>query len=52
MTEDWPPDGYSGPREYEKNERHIFAIAFVLLGLFGVAVLLPVVKGVAVYHSM
>lgn len=52
MSENWPPDGYSDPKEYEKNERHIFAIAFVLLGLFGVPSFLPVVKGVAAYHSM
>jgi len=52
MSENWPPDGYSTPREYQKNERHIFAVAFVLVGLFGVAVLYPVVNGVAVYNAL
>ena len=52
MTEDWPPDGYSDPREYQKNERYIFAIGFALIGAFGVAAWPPITNGVTVYTDI
>ncbi|WP_042662915.1 DUF3267 domain-containing protein [Haloferax sp. ATB1] len=52
MQKDWPPEGYSEPREYDKNERHIIGIAFVIAGVFAVPALLPVHEGVTAYWVM
>jgi hypothetical protein len=52
MPENWPPDGYSEPREYDKNERHIIGLGFIIAGLFALPALLPIQKGVAAYWQL
>lgn len=52
MSENWPPDGYSEPREYDKNERHIIGLAFVIAGVFAVPALLPIHEGATAYWEM
>jgi hypothetical protein len=52
MPENWPPEGYSEPREYDKNERHIISLAFIIAGVFAVPALLPIQEGVAAYWEM
>jgi hypothetical protein len=52
MPEDWPPKGYSEPQEYNKNERDIIGLGFVITGIFAVPVLLPIQEGVTAYWEM
>lgn len=52
MPEDWPPDGYSTPNEYEKSEPQIIVIAIVVTALFGTYVLTPINVGVDAYLEL
>jgi hypothetical protein len=52
MSENWPPENYSEPQEYEKNERHIIGLGFIIAGLFAIPALLPIQEGVAAYRQL
>lgn len=52
MPEKWPPNGYSEPREYDKSERHIIGLAFVIAGVFAVPALLPINEGATAYWEL
>lgn len=46
---DWPPEGHTEPKEYERNERSVFAIMLALTGIFGVTTYQPIATGAETY---
>jgi hypothetical protein len=51
MSGDWPPEGYSEPRVYHKNERYILALGVAIAGLFAVPALFPIQEGIDAYRA-
>lgn len=52
MPANWPPEGYSEPQEYDKNERHVVGFVFIIAGVFALPAYPPIQEGVAVYWGI
>lgn len=52
MAGDWTPDGYMDPKEYDTNKKHVYIIAVLLVGFFGIGVRHPFLIGLSNYYTI
>lgn len=52
MSEYWPPDGYTKPKEYNRSERTVLILGLILSGLFGISTIQPITVGAEAYVTL
>lgn len=52
MSEHWPPNDHTEPKEYNRSERAILVLGLILAGLFGLITVQPITGGAEAYTTL